>query len=559
MLHVIEHSNDPAIRQLRQNYTSPSEATAVIDPVIRITLKNCPFVVIDVTTGHLCDGPERTRIFKADSSFRELISCMTRGANQEHIHHVVTGFFSYVMFSHVWQGNEPSLQEVNSVKSVWNLPNTDSCEKLRNFCKETGRLGYRWAWSDTCCIDKTTDRILSESLTSMYKWYMDSAATLVFLAGVPHPSKPKDLPRSKWMTRAWTLQEFLAPKVILFYDSEWKPYLGNTGTNHKECPEIMQELADAIKISCGNIVTFSPRGLRVREKLRLASTRNATVEEDVAYSLIGIFESDIKPHYGERGNALGHLLEEIVTRSGDDTVLAWSGKSSSYHSCLPASISVYNQTPYSPPLLEGEAMKTCITELLDDDKLLEEEALNIYKQIKSLPAARFAARRLYLPCIVFPVRGFIPRVNGKQDGKRYRAKVSGLKGVDVTTMDNIILDKQRRFVLVHPWIRYVRGRHNGVNGEFHSGSDTDTDSGVDVSARWHPVAPPRAAPPPLVGRYARALEMIARLAQPFHALLLVQQPGGEYKRVAADNDILVPGLRTDIDPRDIRARVLEIL
>ncbi|KIK18430.1 hypothetical protein PISMIDRAFT_684192 [Pisolithus microcarpus 441] len=393
----------------------------------------------------------------------------------------------------------------------------------------------------------------------MYKWYADSAATLVFLAGVLHPSQPDDLTHSRWMTRAWTLQELLAPEVILFYDSEWKPYLGNTGTNHKKSPEIMQELADAIKIPCGNIVTFSPRGLGVREKLRLASTRNATVEEDVAYSLIGIFESDIRPHYGERANALGHLLEEIVTRSGEDTVLAWSGKPSSYNSCLPASISVYSQTPYNPPLLEGEAMKKCITELLDDDKLLEREALDIYKQIKNLPAARFAARRLYLPCFVFPVRFFISKGNGRRDGKRYRARVSGLKGVDITTTDDLMLDQQRRFVLVHPWIRYVRGRRNGVNGEIHSGSDTDTDSGVDVSAGLHRAASPRAVSAPLVGSYARALEMIARLGQPFNALLLVQQPDGEYKRVAADNDIFVRGLGTDIDPRDIRPRVLEIL
>ncbi|KIK18426.1 hypothetical protein PISMIDRAFT_109514, partial [Pisolithus microcarpus 441] len=248
---------------------------------------------------------------------------MTRGADQERIHRVGTRFFGYVMFSHVWQGNEPSFQDVNSVESVWNLPNTTLGEKLQNFCKETRRLGHRWAWSDTCCIDKTTGPILNQSLTSMYKWYADSAATLVFIAGVAHPSKPGDLARSLWMTRAWTLQELLAPRVILFYDSEWKPYVGNTGYNHKESAEIMQELADAIRIPHGTIVSFSPGDLGVHEKLRLASTRNATVEEDVAYSLIGIFKSDIRPHYGEGADALGHLLEEIVTRFGEITVLAW--------------------------------------------------------------------------------------------------------------------------------------------------------------------------------------------------------------------------------------------
>ncbi|KIK22494.1 hypothetical protein PISMIDRAFT_71735, partial [Pisolithus microcarpus 441] len=129
-----------------------------------------------------------------------------------------------------------------------------------------------------------------------------------------------------WMTRAWTLQELLAPKVMFFYDSKWKSYLSlDTTANYKESLEIMQELADAIKIPHGTIVIFSPDNLGVRDKLRLASTRHATVKEDVAYSLIGIFKSDIRPHYGEGSDALGHLLEEIVARFGEVTVLAWSG------------------------------------------------------------------------------------------------------------------------------------------------------------------------------------------------------------------------------------------
>ncbi|KAI6041623.1 hypothetical protein EDC04DRAFT_3109629 [Pisolithus marmoratus] len=312
---------------------------------------------------------------------------------------VVTRFFGYVMLSHAWQGNEPSFQDVNEVKSVQNLPDTPLNQKLRNFCEETRKLGYNWAWSDTCCIDKTTSSILNQSLTSMYKWYADSAATL----GIQ--SNLGDLAHCLWMTRAWTLQELLVPQVIFFYDSEWQPYLGITGANHKESPEIMQELADAIKIPHGTIVRFSPGDLGVREKLRLASTRNAMVEEDVAYSLIGIFQSDIRPHYGEGADALGHLLEEIVARSGEVAVLAWSGESSSYNSCLPASISVYSQIPYNPPSLEGEEMETCITELRG--KLPQREALSLYNHISFLPPARFATRRLHLPCVVFSVRRLV--------------------------------------------------------------------------------------------------------------------------------------------------------
>ncbi|KAI6017080.1 hypothetical protein EDC04DRAFT_486331 [Pisolithus marmoratus] len=543
MLHAIEQSHDSAIRQLRKNYISPSEAIAVIDPIARGVLKSGPLVVIDVTTGCLCDSHERMRIFKADPLFKELVSSMTRKVRNERILRIVSSFFGYVMFSHAWQGNEPSFQDVKEAKSVWNLPDTSLNEKLRNFCRETCRLGHNWAWSDTCCIDKTASSTLNQSLTSMYKWYADSAATLVFLAGVAHPTKHGDLTRSFWMTRAWTLQELLAPKVIFFYDSEWKPYLANSETNHKESPEIMQEVADAIKIPHGSIATFSPDDLGVRVKLRLASTRNATVEEDVAYSLIGIFKSDIRPYYGEGADALGHLLEEIVARLGEVTVIA----------C---------QTPYTPPSLEGEAMEEFITKLRD--MLSRKAAIGIYNQIHSLPPARFATRRLYLPCIIFSVRKLGIQELREGNEKLYRARVSGLGNVGFTTTDDLPLNGPQKLIFAHPWIRHIQGPSSGTAWGGDLEFDTDSDSDVYVDAGSDEVAPPSpldTVPAPHVDEYTRALQMIAHLRQPFNALLFEQQPNGEYKRVAAENEVVVSGFRTDITSlgKNIQAKVLEIL
>ncbi|KAI6015001.1 hypothetical protein F5J12DRAFT_513269 [Pisolithus orientalis] len=547
MLQVIERSYDPAIRQLGKIYVSPSETIATIDSVVDGILEDCPLVVIDVTTGRLCDGLERIRIFKAGPIFKELISSMMKEVDDEHILRVVAGFFGYIMFSHAWQGNEPSFQDVNAVKTVWDLPDTPLNEKLRSFCKEARKLGHYWAWSDTCCIDKSTSSILNRSLTSMYKWYANSAAMLVFLAGAAHPSKPGDLTRSLWMTRAWTLQELLSPKVIFFYDSEWKPYLGDTSANHKESPVIMQELADATKIPRGTIVTFSPDDLGVREKLRIASSRNATVEEDVAYSFIGIFKSDIRPYYGEGSDALGHLLEEIVARSGEVAVLAWSGKSSSYNSCLPDSLSVYSQTPYSPPSLEGEEMERCIKKLRD--KLSLEEARSIRDRINRLPPARFATRRLHLPCITFSVRSLEKPC--RDDEKLYRARVSGLGHVEFTTADHPSLNGPQKFVFVHPWLDHIRRSDSGFTWGDDSESDTDRDSDE--------VAPLHAVSAPQVDSYTRVLEIIARLGQPFNALLLAQQSNGTYKRVATEDEIVVSGLGTNITSNSIRVKVLEIL
>lgn len=63
------------------------------------------------------------------------------------------------------------------------------------------------------------------------------------------------------MPRAWTLQELpgpATPGIVSFYDTEWKPYLGITGANHKESPEIIQERADAITIPRRIMITLTP-------------------------------------------------------------------------------------------------------------------------------------------------------------------------------------------------------------------------------------------------------------------------------------------------------------
>ena len=59
--------------------------------------------------------------------------------------------------------------------------------------------------------------------------------------------------------------------------------------------------------------------------------------------------------------------------------------------------------------------------------------------------------------------------------------------------------------------------------------------------------------------YAQALELIVHLGQLFSALLLLQQSdGGAYKQVAADHQIVIHGMGSNVS-RDIRVEVLEIL
>ena len=579
MLSLIEESLDEDVRreytltsmeivdqlsciELRKKYISPFQSETTIEKTVREVFKTCPLVLIDVKSGRLCDGSAGMRIFKSTSQFKELMSSTTEMLDNTRIQRVVEEYFQYVMFSHVWAGEEPSFQDVNSDTSVWNLPSSPQNDKLKNFCWMVHKDGHRWAWSDTCCIDKRSSQVLSQSITMMYKWYEASVATFVHLADVDSSSTLGGLTNSVWMRRAWTAQELLAPKMIRFYDHDWKPYLGDTLYNHKESPEIVQELAGAIRVARGTIMSFNPDDLTVREKLRLASTRNATMEEDMSYAFIGIFKSDIKPHYGEgSANALGHLLVEIVNCLADVTVLAWAGGSSPYNSCLPATLAVYSESPYVSPPIEEAEMDRCVAALRDS--LPQAEALLIHKQVSRLPSLRFVNRRLHLPSFIFAVTSL--HVHDPENGQEthYRAQVSGIGNVDFQTSDLLSLTEPRRLVFVHPWICDL---HDPLD-EFHCGStaaDDESDLATMVGRRPTPASglPSHAISATAMDGYTRSLQLIVRLQKPFHALLLQRQAGGEFKRVAAEHEIILPGLehRDGIDfSRDIHAGVVEVL
>ncbi|KAI6097043.1 hypothetical protein F5141DRAFT_481323 [Pisolithus sp. B1] len=521
MVTKVEEAADPRIRQFRSRYVAPAEIIQKIDKQIGFIREISPLVLIDVRTGSLCDADERVRIFKLDPLFHELVSSMSMQLDSNRIVKVVTRYFRYVMFSHTWEGQEPTFQNV-SEKPVYEFnPHPLRC-KLRCFC-ETVRNdpeGYLWAWSDTCCIDKTIETIYRKSIRSMYSWYEGSALTIVLLSREPAPPTLKS---NRWMTRAWTLQELLAPKSIRLYDKDWKLYREDTTPNHKKSPDIKQELADAIGVAQDTIVDFSPKSLSIRAKLRLASTREATEKADIAYALIGIFSSDLTPEYRDPGDALGLLLEEIVHRQRDArAVLDWIGESSQFNSCLPAQISAYRDPPYMSPRIPEIEMEARVAELRA--MLPHADVISFFNNLSTLGSIGFARRRLSLPCITFSVsvdtvgRDEASSASNQIIVYQAAAAVPGQLKLQTSCTHGEV-------VLVYPWIRDLLAQTDNL---------------------------------PELDDYTRALQLFIHLEQPFRALLLVKQSYDTYKRVATDEEILIPR-RKIISLKDIGMKVLEIL
>lgn len=226
----------------------------------------------------------------------------------------------YAILSHRWEADEVTYQDVlgsqaPAHKAGW--------AKIREACRVALSMGYEYAWVDTCCIDKQNLTELTEAINSMFKWYANAAICLAYLSDIsPGESTIKN---SLWFTRGWTLQELIAPRVVEFFDKEWNPI----GTRAGRCDEI--HLHTRIDKQILRHEAYSGRTVEgllsevpLARRMSWASERTTTREEDVAYSLLGIFGINMPLLYGEGNNAFMRLQMEIMKETNDMTLFAWT-------------------------------------------------------------------------------------------------------------------------------------------------------------------------------------------------------------------------------------------
>ncbi|KAG2335872.1 hypothetical protein BDR05DRAFT_971370 [Suillus weaverae] len=571
MLSKLDNAPDTETSNLRQQYVGLSKAEGVIEESIKAQLDNAPHRLLNTFTGRLCNREVQIDAFKASTEYKELLSSILvdvdlRMERIQDVDHVVAMYFRYVMLSHRWEGNELLLHDIQG-KAVYDLDPVGGLAKLQSFCATARGLGYRWTWVDTCCIDQTNNVEVQQSVNSMFIWYHHSALTIIYLSDVPPSSQPGALAISAWNTRGWTVQEFLAPKFVLFYQKDWSLYLDDRSPNHKDSRAIMQEMGDATGIDAQALVAFRPGMRHAREKLQWVSARVTTWPEDIAYSSFGIFGVNLPVIYGEkRQKALGRLLQEVVAQSGDISALDWVGQSSEFNSCLPADITSYKAPPYTPPSLPKDNIQTSISSLRH--VMAVDFVLKIYSLLDNLSAPRFANCRLHLPCIAFRVTAV--KRSRALDPEIYEVKADGLHDLLITTEDNLIQFPSSRptmqaFLLVRPCNRYLNLPDFAEPSGFAALPDDADDTQSEEDYWSAPGSPLQDSPGGFPQRREmvdselsdRALRLTARLTQPFGAFLLAHQRGGEYKRIASDH-VIIAQVR-DLSSIPDMVKTLEIL
>lgn len=220
----------------------------------------------------------------------------------------------YAILSHTWEEGEVSYQEMKDESAK----NKKGFSKIEKTCKLATADGLAYAWVDTCCIDKSSSAELAEAINSMFQWYEHSAICYVYLSD---PKYSTDFLTAvedcRWFTRGWTLQELIAPYELNFFDQNWK-LRGNK-------QDFLNEISGITGISPIVLSHAAPlSSIPVAMRMSWAAHRQTTKAEDIAYSLLGIFDVNMPLLYGEGSRAFTRLQEEIIKSTCDLSIFAWT-------------------------------------------------------------------------------------------------------------------------------------------------------------------------------------------------------------------------------------------
>ena len=236
----------------------------------------------------------------------------------------------YAILSHRWSFDEFTYKDMKKgrMKDGLGYKKITECAA---FVKGRGRYesfahGNRaidWVWIDTCCIEKRSSAELTEAINSMWQRYKQAVYCVVYLGDVPslkygYDNAVNEFKSSAWFTRGWCLQELLAPSRVIFCNREWevigeKSASRGGGSTH---PMLTAEISEAALIPerfLRNPATISSASVAM--KMSWASRRQLTRVEDMAYSLLGLFDVNMPLLYGEGTKAFLRLQQEIIKQS----------------------------------------------------------------------------------------------------------------------------------------------------------------------------------------------------------------------------------------------------
>ncbi|KAI5920957.1 hypothetical protein F4810DRAFT_680379 [Camillea tinctor] len=226
----------------------------------------------------------------------------------------------YAILSHTWGSDEVVFADLTKTQD--DRQKKAGYDKIRFCAEQARRHGLRYFWVDTCCIDKSDSTELQTAINSMFRWYRDAKRCYVYLSDVSATSATgaKDsvtpweaaFQNSRWFTRGWTLQELIAPKIVEFYSREGH-WLGDKRSLEPLVRDITGIPVAALRGT--PLPDFS-----VSEREAWTRNRQTKYEEDMTYSLFGIFDVHMPLLYGEGKEKAEKRLRDEVQKAVKGTL-----------------------------------------------------------------------------------------------------------------------------------------------------------------------------------------------------------------------------------------------
>lgn len=153
----------------------------------------------------------------------------------------------YAAISYIWKGNrtppdgseEPQADIASfTVVGVSEDGDPASISVLYNACAAALLEGVQWLWLDCLCIIQTDKEDKVWQIQHMYDIYRGCRVSIVLPGGLSR-LVPVD-EETRWITRAWTLQEVVAPPnaIVLFSwtlgSGRWEGWEGGVAGDVKE-------------------------------------------------------------------------------------------------------------------------------------------------------------------------------------------------------------------------------------------------------------------------------------------------------------------------------------
>ncbi|KAK4164746.1 heterokaryon incompatibility protein-domain-containing protein [Cladorrhinum sp. PSN259] len=277
--------------------------------------------------------------------------------------------FQYAILSHMWEDEEVTFQEMQSLKDNPAVRDKKGFSKIHLTCEQAKREGLEWAWVDTCCIDKSSSAELSEAINSMYTWYARSKICYAYLNDA---EEMLDIDESRWFTRGWTLQELIAPSAVSFFVRHWE-FIGTRNSLTSFLSFITGIPPSLLYPNGASIMSAGLGNFSVAQRMSWASKRQTTREEDMAYCLLGIFDIHMPLLYGEGSKAFMRLQEEIIKHIDDHTLFAWPVDAQS-----PAAWSIGSVLAKSPADFAACSSIEVLWEEVGDPSVLTKKGLHIH-------------------------------------------------------------------------------------------------------------------------------------------------------------------------------------